>query len=86
MEGAGAAEVSSLVNAGVYAVEPSLLDLIPRTGLVDFGRDVFPAMLRDGRGLQGHVLDDRGLCLGLDTPQSHAAGQRLLADGRLKLA
>jgi len=86
VEGAGAAEVSNLVNAGVYALEPSILDLIPTGRLVDFGRDVFPAMLAQGRRLQGHVMDDAGLCLGLDTPESHAEGQRLLAEGRLVLS
>ena len=31
------------------------------------------------------TIDDDGFCLGLDTPESHAAGQRLLAEGRIKL-
>jgi hypothetical protein len=53
---------------------------------VDFGRDVFPAMLAEGRKLGAHVIDETGVCLGLDTPESHAAGQRLLAEGRLVLA
>lgn len=86
VEGPGAAGLSRLVNAGVYAVEPQVLDLIPPGRLVDFGRDVFPAMLAQGRMLGAHVLDASGLCLGLDTPESHAAGQRLLAEGRLVLA
>jgi NDP-sugar pyrophosphorylase family protein len=81
----GAASSSSLVNAGVYVVEPSVLDLIPRGASVDFGRDVFPAMLTAGRALQGYVIDDAGFCLGLDTPESHAAGLRLLAEGRIAL-
>lgn len=81
----GAASASTLVNAGVYAVEASLLDLISLGSSVDFGRDVFPAMLAAGRGLQGYVIDDAGFCLGLDTPDSHAAGLRLLAEGRVLL-
>ena len=83
VEGPEAAGLSSLVNAGVYAVEPSILNLISRTGLVDFGRDVFPAMLANGRPLQSHLMNEQGFCLGLDTPESHAAGQALLAQGRL---
>ena len=86
VEGPEAARLSSLVNAGVYAVEPSILDLISRTELVDFGRDVFPDMLAKGRPLQSHLMDDQGFCLGLDTPESHAAGQALLAQGRLALS
>jgi NDP-sugar pyrophosphorylase family protein len=81
----GAQSGSSLVNAGVYAVEPTLLDLIPTRGLVDFGRDVFPAMLRTGRRLQSYVIEPTGFCLGLDTPQAFAAGQALLESGRIML-
>lgn len=76
----GAASGSSLVNAGVYLAQPSVLDLIPTGRLVDFGRDVFPAMLAQGRPLAGHVIEPAGYCLGLDTPESYAAGQRLLAE------
>jgi len=86
VEGPEAARLSSLVNAGVYRIEPGLLDLIASGQAVDFGRDVFPAMLAKGRKLMAHVMDDAGVCLGLDTPESHAAGQSLLADGRLVLA
>jgi len=77
----GAGEVAGLVNAGVYAVEPSVLNLIPTGRLVDFGRDVFPAMLAQHRPLMGWVLEDGGYCLGLDTPESHAAGLKLLEMG-----
>jgi len=81
VEGVGCS--SGLVNAGVYAVEPSILSLIPSGQLVDFGRDVFPAMLGHGRALQGWVMEDAGYCLGLDTPESHAAGLRLFETGRV---
>jgi NDP-sugar pyrophosphorylase family protein len=81
----GGASTSSLVNAGVYALSPSILELIPRGVSVDFGRDVFPAMLRDRRPLSGWVIDDGGFCLGLDTPQSHAAGRALIESGRVVL-
>lgn len=82
----GADGGSSLVNAGVYVVSASLLDLIPRGRLVDFGREVFPAMLAAGRRLQGHVIEADGFCLGLDTPESFAAGQALIGSGALALA
>jgi NDP-sugar pyrophosphorylase family protein len=86
-EGAEGAEGgSSLVNAGVYVVSASILDLIPAGRLVDFGREVFPAMLSSGRRLQGHVIEATGFCLGLDTPESFAAGQALMESGQLVLA
>jgi len=82
----GASGGSSLVNAGVYVLEPSVLDLIPRAGLVDFGKDVFPAMLAQNRPLMAHVIEPTGFCLGLDTPESFAAGERLLAETKVRLA
>jgi mannose-1-phosphate guanylyltransferase len=82
----GAEGGSSLVNAGVYVVNASILDLIPRGRLVDFGREVFPALLSAGRPLQGHVIEADGFCLGLDTPESFAAGQALIGSGVLALA
>ena len=81
----GAASGSTLVNAGLYAIEPSLLDLIPRGRPVDFGREVFPAMLAAGRRLQSHIIEHDGYCLGLDTPQAYAAGKALLDRGRIEL-
>lgn len=81
----GAASASRLVNAGVYVVEPSVMDLVPPARLVDFGREVFPAMLAAGRPLAGHVVEPEGFCLGLDTPHAYAAGAALLESGRLSL-
>lgn len=85
LEGMGDAATDPLVNAGVYMAEPSILDLIPTEGLVDFGRDVFPKMLQQGRRLNAYVIEDGGYCLGLDTPQSYAAGVALLEQGRVSL-
>jgi mannose-1-phosphate guanylyltransferase len=82
----GATAISSLVNAGVYLVERSILDLIPTGRSVDFGHDVFPAMLASHRRLMAYTLEPEGYCLGLDTPESFAAGERLLAERRVVLA
>ena len=82
VEGVGCS--SGLVNAGVYAVEPSILNLIPHGQFVDFGRDVFPAMLGRRHALRGWVMENEGYCLGFDTPESHAAGLRLLETGQVR--
>lgn len=74
-----------LVNAGVYVIEPKLLELVEAGQLVDFGRDVFPAALAQNRRLHGHVIEPDGFCLGLDTPESFSAGLELLASGRITL-
>ncbi len=43
---AAGTEQSKLVNTGIYAFEPAILDYIPANEFYDFGKQVFPA-LRD---------------------------------------
>ncbi len=47
---------SRWVNAGIYVLEPAVLDRIPAGRAVDFGRDVFPAMLAAGGSLYGYRM------------------------------
>ncbi len=47
---------SRWVNAGIYVLEPAVLDRIPAGRAVDFGRDVFPAMLAAGGALYGYRM------------------------------
>jgi NDP-sugar pyrophosphorylase family protein len=50
-------------SAGVYVLEPQVLSLIPSDSPCDFGRDVFPALLREfpgrafARPLDGYLKD-----------------------------
>jgi NDP-sugar pyrophosphorylase family protein len=72
------------VNAGVYALEPGLLDRIP-SGFQDFGRDVFAALVETGE-LAGHVIEPSGYCLGLDTPDSFHIAESLISTRQVALA
>jgi NDP-sugar pyrophosphorylase family protein len=72
------------VNAGAYLLEPEVLASIP-PGFQDFGRDIFPRLLAGGR-LQGHIIEEDGFCLGLDTPESFAVARRLLGEGEVRLS
>lgn len=49
-------------NAGVYVLEPAVLDWIPEEGPSDWGHQIFPSLLRDGlpimaQFLHGHLRD-----------------------------
>jgi len=52
-------EVSNLVNAGYYVASPRVLAAIPSAGPADFGRDVFPWMLKHGARLFGYKMTER---------------------------
>lgn len=71
----------NLVNAGCYVVESSLLQHIPAGHASDFGRDIFPMVLRNQGLLGGHLIE--GWCLGLDTPEALSCAQRFLGESAI---
>ncbi len=58
--------VSNLVNAGLYICDPEILESVP-DGFSDFGRDIIPALLREGKPLASFVLESE--LLAIDTPE-----------------
>ena len=57
---------SHWVNAGLYLLEPGLLDLIPE-GSSDFGHDVIPSLLVKGKRILG--VKTQGRVYAVDTPE-----------------
>lgn len=59
---------SHWVNAGIFVLDPSVLDAIPASGAFDFGRYVFPKLLAEDARLYGYKMaSDEGLWW-IDTP------------------
>lgn len=81
VEGPEAIQVSRLVNAGIYALEPSVLDSIP-DGFSDFGKDIFPRLLAGHQPVSAFVMN--GFCLALDTPESYERARRIYSDLELE--
>src|SRR5437016_1714341 len=48
---------SNLVNAGIYVLEPSVLEFVPPDQKFDFAKDLFPKLLSKGLGLFGSKID-----------------------------
>ena len=46
---------SDLVNTGIYILEPEIFDHIPDTGMPDFGKDIFPALVKAGLPVYGFL-------------------------------
>ena len=44
------------VNTGIYLLSPAAMDRVPRNTAWDFGKDLFPALLREGAPLYGLSL------------------------------
>jgi mannose-1-phosphate guanylyltransferase len=64
---------TNLINAGLYVLEPEVLDLIPPGGAVSIERDVFPQLVAAGR-LYGFRLD--GYWRDVGTPESYLHAHR----------
>jgi len=69
-------EIPKLVNAGIYAFEPDILKFIPKE-FSDFGKDVFPSLLKDRIKLSTYIMD--GFCLAVDTPEALAKTREVLS-------
>ncbi|MCL7453434.1 MAG: mannose-1-phosphate guanyltransferase [Anaerolineae bacterium] len=49
--------ISDTVNTGIYVIDPAVLDMIEEGVPTDWSKDVFPAMLEEGRALYGYVAE-----------------------------
>lgn len=63
---------SNLVNAGLYVMEPEILDYIPE-GFATLENDVFPKLARENR-LTGYTFSGRWL--GIDTEKDYKRAQK----------
>ena len=66
---------SKWVNAGIYVLNPEVLDLIPAVRPCDFGRDVFPHLLAEGRTIYGYRMKGEEGLWWIDTPADLARVQ-----------
>jgi mannose-1-phosphate guanylyltransferase len=68
LEKPGEWEGTALINAGVYVLEPEVLEMIPRRRLFSIERGVFPRLAQAG-SLYGYV--DHGYWRDIGTPDSY---------------
>jgi mannose-1-phosphate guanylyltransferase/phosphomannomutase len=63
----GAGPVTDYINAGIYVLEPQVLNYIPDNVFYDFGKDLFPLLLTKGQMLFGYLLPENEFVFGIDT-------------------
>jgi NDP-sugar pyrophosphorylase family protein len=68
---------SNLANAGIYVLEPEVLDYIPAGQTYDFGHDVFPDMLAKSIRVTGYIIEDILIDIGL--PEKYEEANRLVS-------
>jgi mannose-1-phosphate guanylyltransferase len=72
---------SHLVSAGIFVLNPSVLDAVPAEGASDFGRDVFPRLLAEGARLYGYRMGEGEGLWWIDTPADLQRVQAALETG-----
>ena len=56
-------------STGIYAVSPRVMELVPDGRAFDFGKELFPLLLRRGELIRGEVMD--GYWCDVGTPLSY---------------
>ncbi len=75
--------VTDLINAGVYVLEPSVLEHVPAGQPSSFERNLFPSLLASDAPVYGYEV--RGYWRDLGTPIAYLSAQADLLEGRLAL-
>jgi mannose-1-phosphate guanylyltransferase/phosphomannomutase len=75
---------SDTINTGIYVLDPSVLEHVPRDGPFDFSKDLFPLLLEMGQPMYGYVCDGYWQDIG-NIDQYRQANFDAL-DGRVRLA
>jgi NDP-sugar pyrophosphorylase family protein len=76
---------SNLINAGIYILEPHVMDHVPEGTKFDFSRNLFPILLEQDQPMYGHTLE--GLWMDIGRPSDLIrANQRVLSEVPIQMA
>ena len=74
---------SDTINTGIYMLEPQVLERIPEDRDYDFSKDLFPALLNEGRPLFGYY--SRGYWRDIGDPESYRQAHYDIFDGMVRV-
>lgn len=75
--------VTDRVNTGIYILSPEAIEAVPPGREYDFGKDLFPELLRRGALLRGELAD--GYWCDVGTPEEYLRCSRDALRGELRL-
>ena len=71
---------SDNINTGIYILEQHVLNMIPKNKFYDFGKDLFPKMLKEGMKLYGCLT--KGYWCDIGSPEAYLMCNTDALDGR----
>ncbi|MEK7377006.1 MAG: nucleotidyltransferase family protein, partial [Candidatus Margulisiibacteriota bacterium] len=75
--------LSKLANTGVYIFEKEILSMIPKDTFYDFGRQLFPELVKNKKAFYGYAASDYWIDIG--TVHNYVKANLDLAGGKVKL-
>jgi mannose-1-phosphate guanylyltransferase/phosphomannomutase len=75
---------SDTINTGIYVLEPSVFEYIPQDRPFDFSKDLYPLLLREGKGLYGYIAD--GYWRDIGNHEEYRLAHYDILDGKMKIA
>jgi NDP-sugar pyrophosphorylase family protein len=72
---------TNLISAGIFVIEPSVLEMIPAGQVYDFGKDVFPRLLAEGQPV--YAMKPEAYIQDVGTPERLAKAQHDFEQGVL---
>lgn len=70
---------TNLINAGIYLLEPKVLDYIPAGQFCDFGKDIFPKLLAAGQPV--YAMKPKAYIHDIGTPERLAQARQDFENG-----
>lgn len=71
------------INAGIYILEPSVVEMIPPGENYSFEYDLFPDLLRQEKAFYGFIADN-AYWLDIGTPERYLQAHKDLLEGRIR--
>lgn len=75
---------SDTINTGIYIIEPEILEYIPKNENYDFGKDLFPKLMREGIDLMAGYSD--GYWRDVGNPESYRDVYDDILTGKVKFS
>ncbi len=74
---------SDTINTGIYILEPEVFNYIPEDKSFDFSKDLYPLLLREGKGLFGYIAE--GYWKDIGNHDEYRLAQYDILDGKVKI-
>lgn len=75
--------VTDRISTGIYVLDPDILEYIPENAPCDFGKDLFPTLLKKGVPMRGEVME--GYWRDIGTPRDYYQTNLDALDGLYRL-